>query len=162
MWKTVTPTPPGYVHVVRRTFANGLQVLLLIRQKDSHFEVLSSVDHGTLVPTEEVEGRADSRPKATEVLHASCSRWDQHLVNPESAGLTPERLFYYLEGDGRPGGPVTREKIFELLANGTITWSACIAEKPRGGLASGQYESILSGLGFPGIASARDLRSHIF
>ena len=162
MWKIVTPTPPGYLEVVRRTFSNGLQVLLLIRQKESLFEVLSAVDHNTLVPTEKVEGTAQSLPAAVALLHASCNKWDEHFVAPAAAGQTLERLFFYLESDGQPGGPVTRDKIFELLESGTITWSAFIAEKPRSAFASGQYESIMRGLGFPGIVAIKDFHSRLF
>ena len=142
-----------------RSFSNGLQVLLLIRQKESLFEVLSAVDHNTLVPTEKVEGTAQSLPAAVALLHASCQKWDAHVVASDSAGQTLERLFFYLEGDGQPGGPVTRDKIFELLESGTITWSAQIWEKNRGVASLGKWESLMQGLGFPGFISINDCRS---
>lgn len=147
-WTPIRPLPGGYVEVIHRCFPSGLHVALLIRPVAGGFEVVSSIDHGTMRLTIQAEGRASTLPDATELLRKTCARWDSPDTPQASSCATPRR-WHYLRKDGTIQRPATRERLLDLLAAGELTWDTRVWEKGSGAAAGGEWESLQHAMGLP-------------
>lgn len=149
VWKQVTPPPPGYFLVIRRSFDTGLHVLVFVRQVGDKYMVMSCIDHGTARPTETHEGDVSSPHEITNLFRKTCARWDEADENASASARSSQKQYYYAGEKGLLAGPVVRHDLFELISSGAITWSAQVWECGHGVTALGRWEPVLYALGFP-------------
>jgi|GEM_PF-6738291 len=140
-WKRVLPPPPGYFHVLRRSFDTGLHVLILVVKTDEGYVVKSCVDQNTLRGIVKCEGDVSTFPEVIELVRTATLEWGEPLHIDTPAKAPPPEPYYYIGHDGKMLGPVTREELFVVLGTGGITWDTQVWD--------GSWVPILRALGFP-------------
>lgn len=140
-WKRVLPPPPGYFHVLRRSFGTGLHVLVLVIKTKRGYRVKSCVDQNTLRGLDSTEGRVATFPEVVEIVRKATLQWGDplHLDGPTKA--VPAVPFYYTDKNNKMAGPVTRDELWEIFGAGVIDWNTQVWD--------GSWVPILEALGFP-------------
>ncbi len=147
-WTEVVSPPDRYEWAIRRSFPSGLQVLVLAKEVDDAVLVLSSVDHGTPRGTRVEEGSSKEPDEIVRLMVQTCERWNaSEPKEPLFAG--PRRSYYYTKPEGGVSAAVSRDQLFDLVAQGTITWDCQVWEETEGMAAEGRWSPITAALGFP-------------
>jgi len=148
-WIEVVPPPEPYLHVLRRSFSNGLHVLILVYKTSGGFHVLSSVDHGTPRGTQIPEGFASSRNELAQVLTKACEKWIDWEKSGSKENQTERKRYFYTKPKEGISDPVSRETLFQLLTQGAINWQCQVWEEVESMAGNGRWRPIMTSLGFP-------------
>jgi len=145
-WTEVVIPPKPYLYALRRSLPNGLHVVVLTHEKGGKLQVLSFVDHGTLSGTLTNEGESADPTEIADLIAQTCERWNG--PGPAAANGKPRR-YYYEKPAGGISEAVSRDDLFNLIAQGTISWSSQVWEDAQGLADKGRWRPITTSLGFP-------------
>lgn len=148
-WLEVAPSPKPYLHVLRRSFATGLHVLILTRETDGKLRVITVIDHGTPRVTCIDEGAASHADDLAILLEKTASKWTTDATSPVRAATRPRTRYFYAKPGGGISEPVSRDHLFRLLAEGVIHLHSQVWEDTEGVAGSGRWRDALTSLGFP-------------
>jgi hypothetical protein len=130
-WLEVSPPPKPYLHVVRRSFATGLHVLILTRETDGALHVVTAVDHGTPRVTCTHEGSASHPDALVLLLEKTAAKWTENTQPTALPAGRPRKRYFYAKPGGDISEPVSRDHLFRLLAEGVIQAHAQVWEDPK-------------------------------
>ncbi|MFA6286306.1 MAG: hypothetical protein WC661_02905 [Opitutaceae bacterium] len=148
-WTEIVTPPKPYLHALRRSFPNGLHVLVLTQEAGGKFQVLSSVDHGTPRGTLTNEGESSDPAEVAGLIAQTCERWNTPGATGTASANGKQRRYYYGKPAGGISGAVSRDDLFALIAHGTISWDSQVWEDTEGLAESGRWRPITASLGFP-------------
>ena len=148
-WLAVSPPPKPYLHVLRRSFARGLHVLILVRETDGARHVITAVDHGTPRGTYLHEGTASGADDLAKLLEKTCAKWTKDGDSATQPANRPRKRYFYAKQGGGISEPVSRDQLFSLLATGVIHWQSQVWEATEGVTSTGLWRDIMTSLGFP-------------
>ena len=81
-WHKMDAPPPGTIEAVQRTFDDGLDVVIAIRQSGDSFEVFSFAECRTSGPCDALVGQAASLVGARELVGGERAAWEQYASDP--------------------------------------------------------------------------------
>jgi hypothetical protein len=148
-WSELPVLPPPYIYGLTRSFERGLHVLILVYAKATGYEIISSVDHGTLRLSYNVEGEGRDLDVTTDRVIQITKDWDERLKVDAPAAHAAVREYFYKADLGAITGPISRESLFGLVKQGAITWDAQVWVQPFGVSELGKWNLLSEALGFP-------------
>lgn len=79
-WTVIHLEDANNLYEFQKTFPDGIDVIVFIRFKDNKYEILSSIEHRTSGPHENIVGQATSISDALTVVRNKLEEYDQELT----------------------------------------------------------------------------------
>jgi hypothetical protein len=121
----------------------GLHVLIALRDSGSLLEAYSCVDHGTLHKSLQCEGRITDPGEVVGLARMIEARYAGFRPPGETARPTDQ--YRYVDREGKLRGPVSREALFQFLAEGAVVWTSQVWNT---GAMGGRWETVDEAIGF--------------
>lgn len=148
-WIEITTPPQPYIYAVRRSFPGGLHVLVLAQKRGGNLAVLSSVDHGTARGTRITEGMSGNLDEIARLIAQTCAKWNTSEATAATPADLKRRRYYYSKPTGEISAAFTRDHLFDLVSNGTISWGSQVWQETENSSDGGEWIPLTASLGFP-------------